>query len=294
MRKPNFFIIGAPKCGTTSIAAFLENHPQIFMSHPKEINFFNTDLKIGDVNSLDQYLSIFKKASKEHLAIGEASTFYLYSEVAVDKILEFNPNAKFIVMLRNPIEMVTSFHAEMCWSGLESIDDFEKAFYTRNKGLDDLNVGYACRDISLLKYESVCKLGFQVDRLLNKVKRENVHFAILDDFSIDPKAECKKILEFLGVIWDVDFDLHKLNLNRKYKSAFLRKLMWLIGRTRKHIKLPRITTKIINLIHEMNSTPIHHRDISDELKLQLIMTYQGDIAMLSIILGRDFSDWLAA
>ena len=293
LSKPNFFIIGAPKCGTTSMVAFLEKHPQIFMSHPKEIHFFNTDLKIGDVRSLDQYLSIFKKTRKEHLAIGEASTFYLYSEVAVDNILKFNPCAKFIVMLRNPIKMVTSFHAEMCWSGLENIDDFEKAWYLRNKGLDDLNVGYACRDISLLRYESVCKLGFQVDRLLKKVERKNVHFVIIDDIRMDPKTECMKILEFLGVNKNFNYVIEVDNSSKKQKSKFLRKTIWIFGRIRKYICVPRSTRKILQLIHRLNSVPYRHENISVQMRAEMIRSFKADVEKLSFIINRDLTSWLS-
>lgn len=294
LSKPNFFIIGAPKCGTSAMANFLGLHQQIFISHPKEINFFNTDLKIGDIKSLDKYLSIFKKTRKEHLAIGEASTLYLYSAVAIDNILQFNPNAKFIIMLRNPIEMVTSYHAEMLWSGLENIESFEKAWYSRNNGCDDFNVGYACKDISLLRYNSVCKLGLQVDRLLKKVDRKNIYFSIYDDILANHKAECKKILNFLGVESETNFELNKINISKKYKSRFFRQLVWLLGRTRQYIKLPHSTEKIINLIHQVNSMTNDHQNISYELKLELINAFQDDIVKLETNLGRNFSHWLEA
>ncbi len=98
--RPNFFILGAPKCGTTSIAAWLGQHPAIFIPAMKEPNFFNTDINqppIYGVETLDEYEALFAPATTAHHAIGEASVFYLTSAVAVANILRYQPAARFIV-----------------------------------------------------------------------------------------------------------------------------------------------------------------------------------------------------
>src|SRR5262245_35065298 len=85
MKKPTFFIIGAPKCGTTSLAAWLADHPDIFMSPTKEPHYFNTDHK-RYLNSLAGYEQLFEDATDRHSAVGEASVWYLYSANAVENI----------------------------------------------------------------------------------------------------------------------------------------------------------------------------------------------------------------
>jgi hypothetical protein len=125
--KPNFFILGAPKCGTTSLARWLGDHPNIFMAPQKEPHFFNTDDRQG-VTTLVEYEDLFRKAQKEHVAVGEASVWYLSSSQAVNNILEYNPNARFIVMVRNPIEMAQALHGQMLIAGLECVQDFSKAW----------------------------------------------------------------------------------------------------------------------------------------------------------------------
>jgi len=87
MKKPNFFILGAPKCGTTSLAMWLSEHPNIFMCPIKEPHYFNTD-GLQRIKTLEQYESLFTDAKPEHVAVGEASTHYLYSKEAVPRILE--------------------------------------------------------------------------------------------------------------------------------------------------------------------------------------------------------------
>ena len=110
LRKPNFFILGAPKCGTTSLAAWLGEHPNIFVSSEKEPNFFNTEDKRGITNTLEQYEDLFREAGTEHVAVGEATVWYLSSPEAIDRILKYNSDARFIVMVRNPLEMAPALH----------------------------------------------------------------------------------------------------------------------------------------------------------------------------------------
>ncbi|UCC88813.1 MAG: sulfotransferase, partial [Anaerolineales bacterium] len=99
--KPNFFIVGAPRCATTALYRYLCDHPNIFMPRVKEPHFFAEDISVGKpTKTLDWYMGLFEESSEEHLAVGEASVFYLYSSVAVRRIYEFNKEAKIIVILR--------------------------------------------------------------------------------------------------------------------------------------------------------------------------------------------------
>ena len=106
---PNFFIVGAPKCGTTALCEYLKYHPNVFMSTPKEPHYFAEDFeRYRHVKTEDKYLALFGDCNDRHLMIGEASVFYLRSTRAVSLIRDFNPDAKIIVMLRNPVDMVYS------------------------------------------------------------------------------------------------------------------------------------------------------------------------------------------
>ena len=108
--QPNFFIIGAPKCGTTSMSVYLSSHPEIIISNPKEPHYFSKDINNGGIRKMQEYLECFSSVDKKANAIGEASTLYLYSKVAVPNILAFNKDVRFIVMLRNPKEVAYSYH----------------------------------------------------------------------------------------------------------------------------------------------------------------------------------------
>jgi len=127
LSRPNFFIPGAPKCGTTSLAQWLGEHPNIFIPALKEPRFFSTDL-FQTVKSEVEYWHLFNKATGDHQCIGEASTLYLYSKVAIPKIEVSLDKPKYIVMLRNPVDMAYSLHEQKLYARSETVEDFKTAW----------------------------------------------------------------------------------------------------------------------------------------------------------------------
>ena len=122
MTLPNFFIVGAPKCGTTALYAYLAQHPDVFMSDPKEPHYFGSDLdfRYRRRPSDQQYRSYFAGAG-DRRRIGEGSVWYLYSECAADEIGQAVPDARIIVMLRDPVEMIPSLHSQFVYNGHEDL-----------------------------------------------------------------------------------------------------------------------------------------------------------------------------
>ena len=123
MTRPNFFIPGAPKSGTTSMYHYLRQHPQIYMSRVKEPQFFSTDLEMAEgrrICDLDAYLSLFQNA-QDAKRIGEASVWNLFSRDAAQNIKAFDPEAKIIVMLRHPADLIYSLHGQFIYSMNEDI-----------------------------------------------------------------------------------------------------------------------------------------------------------------------------
>src|SRR6187551_2293912 len=132
MRRPDLFIIGAPKSGTTSLYEYLEGHPEVFMSPVKEPGYFS-----GDVNREHRrrfsypadeakYLALFADARDEK-RLGEASTRYILSPAAAAQVKDFQPDARIVAILRNPVEMIHSLHGELVSTGDEDITDFAEA-----------------------------------------------------------------------------------------------------------------------------------------------------------------------
>ena len=152
MKMPNFMIIGAAKAGTTALYKYLEEHPQIFMSPQKEPRFFALEGEKIDfrgpgamtrfryVTDIETYRLLFKNVSNE-LAIGEASTWYLYIPKAAKGIRHYLPNVKLIVMLRDPVQRAYSNFLGLRREGVEPLEDFteamvaekERSFITQTK-----------------------------------------------------------------------------------------------------------------------------------------------------------------
>src|SRR5215475_12959925 len=106
-KKPDFFIVGAPRSATTAMAQFLGIHPEIFMAR-KEMHVFGADLRFGQRfyrRDLETYAMAFEARNGHRLA-GEASVWYLFSTRAAAEIKKFNPEARIIIMLREPVETI--------------------------------------------------------------------------------------------------------------------------------------------------------------------------------------------
>lgn len=132
MSDPNFFIVGAPKTGTTALCQYLSDHENIFLSEPKELFFWNTDfpgqVAHGRCKNLESYLKKFADARPAHKAVGEGSTHYFVSETAIRNLMTFNPKARVIAMLRNPIDVAYAYHGELVFNFMETEKDFETAW----------------------------------------------------------------------------------------------------------------------------------------------------------------------
>ena len=114
---PDFIIIGATKCGTTSLFSYLNNHPQVLAPHKKEINFFNHNFQLGTPWYLAHFPAI---ADFSDYITGEASPFYIYDTQVVERISKLFPNIKLIAMLRNPVERTISEYYHAVNHGLET------------------------------------------------------------------------------------------------------------------------------------------------------------------------------
>lgn len=230
MAKPNFFIIGAPKCGTTSLAAWLSQHPDVFIPPKKELNFFDDDLARPDRLTLKEYEKLF--ASTRARAIGEASVWYLYSRNAVRNILDYQPDARFIVCLRDPVDMAFSLHRQHLFTGKEDIVDFSSAWAAQDARK---NGPWAkSYERSKLYYGDACKLGDQVQRLL--AQSQAAHFVRLEDMKRDPRATFSAVLDFLNVP-EFEADLAPRNEAKQRRSRSLRAVVQLLYRAKQVLRI---------------------------------------------------------
>jgi hypothetical protein len=197
--RPDFFIAGALKCGTTSLFNYLRAHPAVFMPANKEPNYFCSDLPAAlRVGTLAEYEALFSTAPP-HALTGEASVFYLYSKVAIGQIMAHNVNAKIIAMLRNPIEAARSMHAFRWNNHLEDVGDFEQAWRLQEPRLEGRHLPPRWPYPQLLQYGAQNCYAPQVRRLLAQVPLKQCLFLLFEEFFADPPRQFARVLEFLGL-----------------------------------------------------------------------------------------------
>lgn len=299
--KPNFFIIGAPRCGTTAMSEYLRQHPRIGFANPKESSFFATDMpELRLVETMEDYLKKhFAHCAKKHcLAIGEGSVWHLYSKVAVQNILQFNPQARFIIMIRNPAELCRALYErqyELLW---EDQPTFERAWRVQAERYRGECIPRLCKEPRVLLYGDIGRLGEQLERVYRLVPSQQRLVIVFDDFARDPAAVYSQVLAFLQVPHDGRKDFPKINEGKHVRS---RKLLELSERPPKWAVriatcakgwlgieklgiLPKIKARVI-------SPRLKKPKISKHLIQEMRTHFAEDIDRLSAVLNRDLSHW---
>ena len=298
MRKPNFFIVGAPKCGTTALSEYLRNHPQAFISTPKEPHYFATDIEQRSVTSLDDYLSLFAAANESHVAIGEASVWYLYSKEAIKKIRKFKPSAKLIVMVRNPADLVYSMHSQGLFNLAESELDFSKAWSLSEKRKVGAPVPKECLDRKLLYYDEIAKLGTQLENVLKYFPLDQVKVLFFEEFTSDTKRVYRDVLDFLGLKDDLRMRFQKINQNKRRRSRFVKHVTQNLptGLVSLYLKVKTAAgigdIGLLSKIEKWNKVNTIRQPLANSMRREVIQTYEEDILKLAGITKRDLGHWI--
>lgn len=229
-RKPNLFIVGAPKCGTTTVARWLEGHAGAFMSKPKEPHYFSADLSNRLFTSKDEYLDLFSKARRDQRVICEASTWYLFSALAIPAIESFVAQPQYIVMTREPVELVHSLYLHNVRHLHENARSLEEAWRLESVRRQGRGIPAGCREPAFLLYREACALGLQVKRMLECVPPERILHIRLDDLREDAAGEYGRLLSFLGLDYDGREELSIENEFRNVRSEKVQGLLLRGGR----------------------------------------------------------------
>jgi len=299
MEKPNFFIIGAPKCGTSTLINELRWHPQIYVPLDFEPQWFSSDFNSVVDHDEASYMRLFAGVTEQNKAIGEKSVIYMYSEVAIDNILQFNPDSRFIVMLRNPVDLVYSWHSQLYYSFIEDEENFTKAWELQDSRRRGKNIGPRCPVPFALQYKEIGSLGKYLQRALAKIPRDKLHVIFMEDYHADPEKTYVETLDFLDVAFAPRADKRRLNSNKRHRYRWLGILLahdtnslpsrWL----KKFDQLPLIKKlRIKQKLHQFNKIEYQRSPLPVELKKRLQLEFKDDIQLLTELTGRDLSHWL--
>jgi len=253
MTLPTFVIAGAQKCGTTSLAGAVRQHPQIHLSRRKEIHFFDRHFDRG----LDWYREQFTP-KPHHAQVGEATPAYMYDPVARERMIATLPEARIVIILRNPVDRAYSHYWHKRRLGDESLPTFEEAMAAeplrRERAGVRARIGFA--------YVDRGHYIDQIEQLVASQGRDRVHVMLLDDLVRDQTGSLKALLEFLEVDPGPAAELEV----RKRNSY-------------------RVTTDA------GTTETVEYTSMSDETRAALTAQYAESNARLAEFLGRDLTAW---
>lgn len=304
MKEPGFFLIGAPKSGTTAIATYLAEHPNIRITVPKEPHFFCTDMpNYRWVRQWDQYLKLFASAAPGEVC-GEASVWYMYSSEAIHHIRAAYPQAKLIAVLRRPDEMVYSLYRHLRFGLQEDQSDFRRAWELEAQRRMGRAVPRWCRDRNTLYYRSVARYGEQLSRVVGIFPREQMEIVFYEDLASKPDVVYRRLLDFLELEHDGREYFPRINVHKTHRSAMLQLgLRWSfdqlhrlrngieerIGLDVSRLWVHRPITNFLALSNR--KTPVKP-PLEEGIRKEIISSYEKDIRLLAEIAKRDLSHWL--
>jgi hypothetical protein len=290
--KPNFLIVGAAKCGTTSMFQYLSQHRDIFMPEWKELSFFIGD-PYGPVHKVKKpryYARVFAQA-KNQTAVGEASTSYLYDEAAPGIIKKKLGSIKILIILRDPVAMSYSLYNHQVRREGETIKSFEAALEAEPGRKNSPDFKKNCYGWHANYYYYQRGLYYeQVKRYVNMFGKDNVKIILFDELAENPVQVVQQVFRFLGV--DDTFvpviKVHNpaggiLNIPRFWRDTglFLKTFQFVFSKN--------VIKKIPHLIRNIGRKP--PRPINPLTEKKLRENYDDDMRRLESLIGKDLSAW---
>ena len=302
MALPDFFIIGAPKAGTTALHAALAAHPSLFMSSVKEPKFFLTDGPPpsrgggpGDVQTYrehiwgrPEYEALFAAAPPGALR-GESTPFYLYNQAAQERIRALIPHAKLIVILRDPVERAHSNWTHLWSAGLDPIGDFVPACAE-----EDARVAAGWADF--WHYTRLGKYGEQLENLFLRFGQEQVFILRYRALIDAPAQTLDDVCQFLGVHPGIIGHVPKQNVTAHPAPSLshltLSKLLRGAAAAGRHLPGSAGTTLTKPLERFLQQNAGTRQPLSWDQRQALLPCFEDDIRLLERITEAYFGDWL--
>ena len=299
MTLPNFLVIGAAKAGTTSLYHYLGQHPEVFMSPVKEPHFFalggtganfrspGAEAGINRKSFADPegYEGLFAGARGEK-AIGEASTSYLYSPEAPERIKRRVPEARLIAVLRDPAERAYSTFLALRLGGREPLRDFSRALEAEEGRIRD---GWE----HLWHYKNLGFYHVQLSRYGKALEEGRLRVYLYEDLGADPRGVMRDAYRFLGV--DASFEpdtSQRHNMSGVSNNGFLVSLVRKRHPVKTAIKPLVPATVRRRLVSGLQKRVLSRPPFPPEVRRELVEAYREDVLRLEDLIGRDLSAWL--
>lgn len=276
---PDFLIVGAQKCGTTTLHYALGKHPEIFMSAPKELDFFEDDDNYA--RGIDWYASFFQR-SRFGQVVGEASPEYFHYDHVPARIAKALPQVKIIVLFRNPVDRAYSGYWHSVRVARETLS-FETAVQIERE-----RIQASPHNMKFYSYTHRSEYARQLRPYLELLSASQLLVVISEEYFDDPHREMKRITEFLGVHCDVQLfgNVHGVVRNAGYtvRSATAQKLY---PSVRRHFP------NLARVLNRANRTGRGYPPLARSTRLVLQDRFSDDIEELEYLLSRDLTMWRA-
>lgn len=311
------FVVGAPRCGTTTLSHFLKDHPDISFPAVKEPHFFaQHDLRGLSDGALRerveaQYLRRFYQRDPGARVGADASVTYLYTPEQLEPILRLWPNSRFVISLRDPLSMLPSLHQRLVYLGDETIRDFSAAWAAAPERAAGRRIPRGCADPRWLRYDEAARFGTYLERLFGVVGRDRCLVMMLDDFAADTAAQYRRFMDFVGLepLPDTDFGPRRTGYRVRF-HALQRMLKRPPGRIReylagKHFRqrikdvgkpdkdvAPQAIWSLRRRILHWNRVPEPPAPVPLDVQREIARHYRDEVEQAGRLIGRDLAHWL--
>jgi hypothetical protein len=314
------FIVGAPRSGTTTMARWLQAHPQILFPFVKEPHFFwQHDLRGLDDAELRRRIEhdfldhFFGEPRGQQSVAADCSVSYLYAPEQLEPVLRLWPNSRFVVGVRDPLTLLPSLHKRLLFTGDENIRRFEDAWAAVPDRAAGRRIPWSTIEPRWLRYDEGARYGTYVERLFATVGKERCHVVLFDDLSADPAREHRRLLEFAGV---EPVPAPHLKAEREAKGVRYLFLQQLLKRPPR-ILLPYLASKrfrgrfdkeagkevngtvpgagsrsLRKRLLRWNRLPAEKEPIPLSVQQDIRAYYQPEVEKLGALIGRDLDHWL--
>jgi hypothetical protein len=311
------YIVGAPRCGTTTLAQFLKDHPAVGFPAVKEPHFFSqNDLRGHSAQPLrnrveTDYLRRFYRREPGRRVGADASVTYFYAPEQLEPILRLWPNSRFVVALRNPLTMLPSLHQRLIYTGDETIPNFADAWAAVADRAAGRRIPRLCADPRWLRYDQAGRFATYLERLFAVVGRERCHVLLFDDLAADPRRQYQDLMDFLDLETQPITDVTPRRSSKRVRLRWLQRALkrppasvreYLAGEQfRRRIRAldeesvrraPNALLALRKRLLAWNRIDLPPEPLSPDLRKQVCQHHEGEIERLGTLLGRELSHWL--
>ena len=286
MSTPIFFVVGAAKAGTTSVYHYLKQHPEIHL-HPFKDEACYFCERYGMPITLDEFRDLMTPKNSQALASGDVCSAYLADPAAAEEIAQAYPDAKIIMILRNPVDRAYSLYQWMTCAGYEYLPSFRDALEQERDRLARKLKGpeliTRCKRIYL--YFQSGLYSRQVQRYLERFPRERILILRYDDLQRDGVAFMQGIYAFLGV--RADF-VPTIRIHNRAARPWSIRYAYFCRRWLTRF----LPGKLIPFLMRLNPVRPATIPLDNELRTRLLRRYAGDIRSTAALTGLDIQSWL--